>query len=194
MMHKASIVSWGMITLRLVVGLNLALTGGLLGFIYGGGELIVVCMGILNEWGHKDRDRRSYGDLVAVCYMSGYVLLPEIQSFHLVLPWILAGIGIAQIYVRLVLGRRTSLGGSTWIDLCDEWPYSAIRHPQIALCILSRWVFVWGCWTPWNVTSSIIFTLALLWSIALEESFLMRREEYRAYCRRVRFRFVPGLI
>lgn len=72
--------------------------------------------------------------------------------------------------------------------------YGIVRHPMYATDILLRVGFlVSHC--SWK--TGLVFVLSVgcyIWRALLEERFLSRNNEYRAYLQRVRYRFIPGII
>jgi protein-S-isoprenylcysteine O-methyltransferase Ste14 len=84
----------------------------------------------------------------------------------------------------LVARRELKVGGV----------YRLVRHPmylsdislRLGFCLVSQEPAVWGL---------LVLSVLLYWGRAVcEEKFLNLREDYRQYARRVRWRFLPGLI
>lgn len=115
----------------------------------------------------------------------------------------LAALMLMAVYVAasVALGFRAS--NLTHRGVVRRWPYSMIRHPAYAAKVTAWWVcslpvlaelgqvsvlsLVWGVSTMLTVT--VIYALRAL----TEERHLGHDPEYRAYCRDVRRRFVPGV-
>lgn len=71
------------------------------------------------------------------------------------------------------------------------WLYSIVRHPMYLTDILLRVGFLISHVNWFTVSMFVVSTGAYVVRAILEERFLSRQPEYRAYMRRVRYRFVP---
>jgi len=84
----------------------------------------------------------------------------------------------------------------------DRWPYSVIRHPAY-LCKNLFWctgavpalIHVWG--QPYPMVCVVLSSAAWFGVYTLraltEERHLMRDPAYQEYCRRVKYRYIPGV-
>ena len=69
--------------------------------------------------------------------------------------------------------------------------YAVVRHPMYASDILLRVGFAIGHCTPLTIALLAASTACYVWRALLEERFLARQDDYRAYMRRVRYRLIP---
>ncbi len=96
----------------------------------------------------------------------------------------------------LGIGALLSLGRSfgvliAWRGLASRGPYSIVRHPMYGADILLRAGFTLSHLTPLTAALFIVSASLYVWRALLEERFLSREPEYRAYAARVRRRFIP---
>jgi protein-S-isoprenylcysteine O-methyltransferase Ste14 len=104
--------------------------------------------------------------------------------------------GVVLAANLLGIGALLSLGRSfgvliAWRGLASRGLYSLVRHPMYGADILLRAGFTLSHLTP--LTLALFATSAGLyvWRALLEERFLSREPEYRAYMARVPRRFIP---
>ena len=71
--------------------------------------------------------------------------------------------------------------------------YSVVRHPMYCSDILVRAGYLIGRLNLFTIGLFLVSSAAYVWRAIFEERFLERREEYRAYKRKVRYRFIPGV-
>ncbi|MFA6233366.1 MAG: isoprenylcysteine carboxylmethyltransferase family protein [Bacteroidota bacterium] len=72
--------------------------------------------------------------------------------------------------------------------------YSIVRHPMYGTDILLRIGFLVSHFSPLTVVLMIVSILFYIYRAILEERYLGEQEEYRAYMRKVRYRFIPYVI
>lgn len=100
-----------------------------------------------------------------------------------------------HIYIDVSLG--TSVANITLKKLQTTGPYGVVRHPGTTTK-LAFWFLISACYSAfWNWT---IILGQLAWSALYvaraltEERHLRQHEEYREYMKKVRYRFIPGLL
>lgn len=106
----------------------------------------------------------------------------------------------AVILIANALGAVTllNLGRSFGIliarrDIRTGGLYAVVRHPMYGTDLLLRIGFLISHAHWKTVVLFMISTACYVWRANLEERFLSLQPEYRAYRRRVRWRFIPGL-
>ena len=86
--------------------------------------------------------------------------------------------------------------------MVDRWPYSAIRHPaylckNLFWCVgaVPAFIAVWG--RPFEMGCVVLSSAAWFGVYTLraltEERHLMRDPAYQEYCKRVKYRYIPGV-
>jgi protein-S-isoprenylcysteine O-methyltransferase Ste14 len=70
--------------------------------------------------------------------------------------------------------------------------YAVVRHPMYAAYLLLFAAYVGAAPTPRNAGLALAATALLVIRLRAEEALLGRHVDYRAYCRRVPWRLVPG--
>jgi protein-S-isoprenylcysteine O-methyltransferase Ste14 len=71
--------------------------------------------------------------------------------------------------------------------------YSWVRHPMYTSDMLLRIGYVISHFSLFSLTLMVLSSACYIYRAFLEERFLKRQPEYRAYMERVRYRFIPGL-
>jgi len=97
------------------------------------------------------------------------------------------------IYVAATIALGAKASNLTNRGIVSKFPYSIVRHPAYIAKVCSWWL----CLIP--VVSWPMFLGMSWWTIIYvlraitEERHLLRDPEYIAYCRKVRWRFIPGI-
>jgi protein-S-isoprenylcysteine O-methyltransferase Ste14 len=169
------------------------LSGQLLAVLYAVSELLCMSFGLWNALAKKDFDRSFSGLLVPAMYWLSSVVIPTHAAPGLGLSVLLALLIAAQIGSYLYLGKAYTMGVSTWTGLVATGPYRVIRHPQLALQLLRRFVFVLGYPCPWNFFSGCFFVAAVVTVILIEERYLSGFVEYNRYALSVPWRLLPRI-
>ena len=104
-------------------------------------------------------------------------------------------IGFWSVYVAATLAFGLRFSNLTHRGIITRGPYALVRHPAYTAKILATW------------TSSLMFftdprqyLFLLLWNgvyylrAVTEERHLSLDPDYRRYCERVRYRFIPGVV
>lgn len=93
----------------------------------------------------------------------------------------------------IVLGSRSS--NLTNRGIIQKGPYKWVRHPHYLTKIFVWWI----CLIPsmienyWLFGGMVFWTTIYVFRALMEEEHLKKDEEYRTYCEKVKWRFVPGL-
>jgi protein-S-isoprenylcysteine O-methyltransferase Ste14 len=140
---------------------------------------------------------------VTAWYLGWY----EVDTPPYTTPWLAALTGSLMLLLMgtyaaasVALGLRG--GNLTNRGMVDRWPYSVVRHPayvckNLFWCVgaVPALIAVWG--RPFEmaciVLSSAAWFLVYTLRALTEERHLLADPEYRAYCERVRYRYVPGV-
>lgn len=102
-------------------------------------------------------------------------------------------IGLAVIMAgKLSLGRSFGLVPANR-GIVARGMYGIVRHPIYAGYLLTHAAFAVAMPQPWNLAVLAIADGALIARALREERLLVADEEYRMYCRRVAWHFVPGV-
>ncbi len=102
----------------------------------------------------------------------------------------LAGLLLALL-ATATLGRHLGILPAVR-GITTQGVYAVVRHPMYAAYILLFIAYVAGEPSAHNVTLAAAACALLVVRLRTEEAFLGRHVDYQAYCRRVRWRLVPG--
>lgn len=107
--------------------------------------------------------------------------------------------GIILAANLLGIGALLSLGRSfgvliAWRGLASRGLYSVVRHPMYGADILLRAGFTLSHLSPFTIALFAASAGLYIWRALLEERFLSREPEYRAYVARVRRMFIPFVV
>ena len=101
----------------------------------------------------------------------------------------------AAIYSIATLMFGTRFSNLTHRGILTRGPYGVVRHPAYAAKNLSWWMEKLGRMdNPFNILSLALWNGIYVWRAWTEERHLGQDPIYREYCRRIRYRFIPGLI
>ncbi len=102
---------------------------------------------------------------------------------------------IFHVYAATSLGP--SVANISLKKLQTRGLYGIIRHPGTVLKLLLWWtqsVFYGGFWSVGYIFGHLAWNLIYILRALTEERHLSNYEEYRLYKRKVRYRFIPGVI
>lgn len=113
----------------------------------------------------------------------------------------LPGLGSAMILAGFVIhvGAKLNLRRSFGLVPADrglqaEGLYRFVRHPMYAGYMVTHMGFLIAAPAIWNAFAYTVCWGLLATRMILEERFLSLNPDYRAYCSKVRFRLVPGVL
>ena len=149
---------------------------------------------ILARRQHQSIDRRVFPQIVAlVAFFSGLAFIKHpteewarLSQGITIAAWILGTVSLLNLgrsFGILIAVRQVKTGGL----------YRLVRHPMYLTDILWRVGYLAGnlCWR--NAAIFVASTACYVYRAMLEERFLLQLDEYQAYARKVRYRFVPGI-
>lgn len=129
-----------------------------------------------------------YGFLTASFIGSGHPLVPQPVTDGLSVVSV-----IADVYARLSLGRNIGFVPAQR-RLVLTGPYRVVRHPIYSALFLAEACVILENFTWVNLALSLVFLALFVVKTLMEESFLRIDPAYEAYMRKVRYRWIPGLL
>jgi protein-S-isoprenylcysteine O-methyltransferase Ste14 len=103
---------------------------------------------------------------------------------------LVAAIGAIVCIVRL--GRSFGIVAANR-GVCANGPFRFVRHPMYACYLLGQVGYLLGALSVFNAVIIVVALGGQLVRIAAEERVLRIDEDYRAYCRQVSYRLIPGI-
>jgi protein-S-isoprenylcysteine O-methyltransferase Ste14 len=97
------------------------------------------------------------------------------------------------LYARASLGRNIGLVPARR-ELVTSGAYGYVRHPIHAGELVFFVSYMLNSFTALNVSLLMIGVVFVIWKSLIEERFLKDDADYREYCQRVRWRWIPGVI
>ena len=177
------------------VGQSVVDTGRLTALLLLASESLVVVLTLLRRHA-VDIDRRWSVRVVVAASVSGPMLLTPTVGVALLADAytvVVSGVGLVWVVVgKMSLGRSFAILPANRGIVCAG-VYRLVRHPIYVGYVLTHISFLAAHATAWNLVILVIAYLALVVRVRLEEATLARDSTYRAYCRRVVWRFVPGV-
>ena len=152
---------------------------------------------ILVRLQHQAVNTNPFHQAVAlVAFFSGITF---VQSTS---PWpVLARVSQAITIIAILLATASliNLGRSFGIlvsmrKVKTNGLYSVVRHPMYGTDILWRVGIILKNPCPVNFVIFVLSSACYVWRALLEERYLSQWPEYREYMRRVRYRFLPGVL
>ncbi len=98
------------------------------------------------------------------------------------------------VYVWGIVTQGLRFANLTYRGTISRGPFSVIRHPQYA-AKLTGWFFEWLPFfgSPLNILFYFGWVGIYIGRAITEERFLSQFEDYREYCKKVKWRFIPGV-
>ncbi len=139
------------------------------------------------------------------CYdpFNGYLnrLVPwhsdDFASFHssgLTFGMHLASLIFMGIYVSASVALGTKASNLTNRGIVSSGPYRFVRHPAYTFKNLAWWLGILPVFSVAAVLSMMAWSSVYFLRSITEERHLRRDPDYRAYCQKVKHRFIPGVI
>ena len=100
---------------------------------------------------------------------------------------------VIVLYSRWSLGRNIGFVPAQR-QLVTSGAYGSVRHPIYSGLMISWIALALRVYSPLNAVIAVVVCALIIWKCVVEEGFLRQDAEYEAYMRRVRHRFIPGLI
>lgn len=170
------------------------MSGQAVAILYAVSELLCTMYGLWNGLTRRNTDTSDYAFLIPVLYWLSSVIVPTHTTESIWLTGCMGILIVLQIVSYLYLGRAYSMGVSTYTGrVINAGPYQLIRHPQLVLQLLRRFVFVLANLCLWNLFSGCFFLLAVVTVILVEERYLSRFVEYKRYAHSVPYRLLPRI-
>ena len=133
----------------------------------------------------------------AALMLTGILTAEPPAGFQVIAGFLLLVGGItAMFYCRSFLGQYWTAENRIQENhhIVEEGPYGKVRHPIYAFAILMYigLALVFPVW--WNVIALIVIAADYFVKAWLEDRYLLANlPGYDAYCRRVRYRMLPGI-
>lgn len=169
-------------------------TGRLTGLLLLASEFLVVVLTFLRRPASLvDRSFRA-GVVTIVSIVGPFILRPTNSGF---LPD-MATVAISAVGLVVVIVGKLTLGRSFGLVPANRGvvvagPYAIVRHPIYSGYLLTHVAFLIAHPSIWNTAIVAIADVALVMRALVEERVLDEDAQYRAYCRRVGWHFVPGV-
>ena len=158
-------------------------------------ESLVVVLTVLRRQA-VEVDRRWSVRVVVAASVSGPMLLTPTAGVALLADAytvVVSSVGLLLVVVgKMSLGRSFAILPANRGIVCTGM-YRLVRHPIYVGYVLTHMSFLAAHATVWNVAMLVLADLALVVRVRFEEETLARDSTYRAYRRRVVWRFVPGV-
>jgi len=95
-------------------------------------------------------------------------------------------------FASVALGPKAS--NLTNRGTVSRWPYSMIRHPAYVAKNMAWWVTIIPVFSIAALGSMLVWSFIYFLRAITEERHLIRDPEYQAYCKKVRYRFIPKVV
>ena len=106
----------------------------------------------------------------------------------------MAAVFFLVMYVAGIVMQGRRFSNLTYRGTISRGFFSKIRHPQYA-AKLASWFFEWLPFfgSPLNIISFSGWVFIYVGRAITEERFLSRFDDYKEYCKKVKWRFIPGI-
>jgi protein-S-isoprenylcysteine O-methyltransferase Ste14 len=152
----------------------------------------------------RERSQQVIQALAAVAFC-GLFLVPSLDRrfawSHVPLPVVIAGDALVTLGLCIVflVFKENTFTAATIAVATDQYvvssgPYAIVRHPMYAgaLLLLLGTPLALGSW--WGLLLLVPMLGVIVWRLLDEEQFLRNHlPGYAAYCRKTRYRLIPGI-
>lgn len=122
---------------------------------------------------------------------SSFFINHEITAFVRILVMLIIGLKAWSI---ITLGTKST--NLTNRGIVVNGPYSIIRHPHYVTKMIVKWILVlpvlWGHF--WLIGGMIFWTTIYMLRALTEEQHLKKDSDYQEYMKKVKWKFIPGVI
>ncbi len=129
-----------------------------------------------------------YGFLTASFTGSGRPLVPSVMTDSLSVVSV-----VADVYARLCLGRNIGFVPAQR-RLVFTGPYRFVRHPIYSALFLAEACVILESFSWLNLAFSLVFLGLFVIKTLMEEGFLRVDSAYEQYMKKVRYRWIPGIV
>ncbi len=98
------------------------------------------------------------------------------------------------VYVSATLALGTKCSNLTNRGVVSRGPYRFIRHPAYTGKVFSWWVTIIPIMSPLAFFSMFSWSCIYYLRAITEERHLMQDPDYKKYCEKVRYKFIPGVV
>jgi len=121
------------------------------------------------------------------------VLTQAFPSLYLLLRFV--SLGLEGFYVWATMAFGTRFSNLTHRGILTRGPYAIVRHPAYVSKNLTWWIEKLPLMSnPLNILALLFWNGVYVLRALTEEKHLSKDPAYRAYCARVKYRFIPGVI
>lgn len=131
---------------------------------------------------------------VAPQYTSMYAYFDTSITGTFVIRILIAALIFVYAWASLSLGTRCS--NLTNRGITTSGAYAIVRHPAYISKVAAWWVTLSPILAnnPWAIGGMLVWTLVYYLRATTEERHLSADPDYIAYCQKVKYRFIPGVI
>ena len=99
-------------------------------------------------------------------------------------------------YVSATISLGTKCSNLTNRGIVTKGAYAIVRHPAYICKNLFWWIVLMPAIpnTPLAIAGMVFWTMIYFFRAVTEERHLIKDPDYQAYCEKVRYRFIPGVI
>lgn len=123
-------------------------------------------------------------------YANDYLILDSINLMFLIRVF---AILLLLIYVSATLALGTKCSNLTNRGIVTKGPYAIVRHPAYISKNLAWWITVIPIATWPAILSMAIWSLIYHFRTITEERHLGQDPDYRVYCQKVKYKYIPGI-
>jgi protein-S-isoprenylcysteine O-methyltransferase Ste14 len=99
-----------------------------------------------------------------------------------------------SLYLFGAISLGTKCSNLTTRGIVPTGAFAYVRHPAYAAKNFAWWIGILPCFSLPAVLSMAFWSFVYFLRAVTEERHLMNDPDYRAYCQKVRYRFIPGVL